>query len=110
LNLNLKNFEFEKEFTNLTNDEIKNKVIEVKPGIVLGMFKPSGGHLRKTMMKIIEKNEVDDILNPEVNKEIYEKKISNFLKNHSDNLFRIQKSNFAQDKAIISSLIQDTVI
>ena len=39
---------------NLKSDEINNSKIEFWPGVTLGFFEPTGGYLRKIMVKIIE--------------------------------------------------------
>ena len=52
-------------FHNIKTSEVKNKQMNIHSGMVLGIFKPSGGNLRKTMLKIIENDEMDDIINVE---------------------------------------------
>lgn len=97
-------------FVNLKREDIINKIFIVHPGVVLGLFKPSGGYLRETMKKIIQNNEVDQILDADPDKSVYKKKLEKYIKENSDEILRIQKSNFSQDKALASSLIQDTII
>ena len=101
---------FENKFLNQNINMIENKIIEIKSGVVMGIYRPSGGNLRKTMMKIIDNEEIDDIIDIEPDKSIYRNKITNFLEKESEKLLRIQPSNYSQDKALISSLIQDTII
>ncbi|MCP4336847.1 MAG: hypothetical protein GY679_03295 [Mycoplasma sp.] len=98
------------KFVNIKSKEIKTKAINFEKGIVLGLFKPSGGHLRKTMMEIIENDEIDEIIDIDPDKSIYEKNVNLEITNNSKNLIKIQPSNFSQDKALTSSLIQDTII
>lgn len=110
LNLNFNDINFIENYKNFSKDEIKNQLIEIESGIILGLFNPSGSHLRKSMIEIIKRNEVDKILDSDFDKNIYKNKVENFIINKSENIIRIQNSNYSQDKALISSLIQDTVI
>lgn len=97
-------------FKDLDPVQIQNQEIISHPGVVLGMFKPAGGHLRRTMLEIIENDELENILSPVTNKRLYQEHVEDFILNQSDKLLRIQNSNFSQDKALISALIQDTII
>lgn len=101
--------DFTSPFVNLKSEEINNTKITLHPGVVLGLFQPSGGHLRETMIKIIKNDELDSIIDPEIDKTKYETRIDNFI-NSSKNLLRIQKTNFSQDRALISAMSQDTII
>ena len=44
----------EGDLPNFKWEEIQNEVIQFWPGISLGFFEPTGGHLRKIMTKILE--------------------------------------------------------
>lgn len=79
-------------------------------GIVLGLFRPSGGKLRKVMEKIIKTGDFDTLFDPLLPETEYEAKIDDFFLNNSKSILHIQSTNFAQDKAIASSLIQNTII
>ncbi|AVN63707.1 hypothetical protein CG006_01780 [Mesoplasma florum] len=109
-NVNELDFEMSDEFKNIKREDILNRIIEFQPGAVLGLFKPSGGHLRKTMQEIIKKDILDEIIDANPDKSVYDENVENYILNKSSDLIRIQKSNFSQDKALISSLIQNTVI
>lgn len=98
------------DFKNIKSKEIVNTKLDFHPGVVFGIFKPSGGYLRKTMMKIIEDDKIDEIIDIQADKNIYKKQLEEFIENESENLYRIQDSNYSQDKALSSSLIQDTII
>ncbi|ATZ16536.1 AAA domain-containing protein [Entomoplasma freundtii] len=97
-------------FVGLEPIEIQTDNLIAHSGVVLGMFKPAGGHLRRTMLEIIENDELENILSPATNKRIYQNHVEDFILNQSDKLLRVQNSNFSQDKALISALIQDTII
>ncbi|MCP4337140.1 MAG: hypothetical protein GY679_04830 [Mycoplasma sp.] len=94
---------------NIPKNKIKNKEIQVHSGVSLGLFNPSGGVLRRTMQKIINEDSLDNLIEGVENHEICEKKIKNLVQKEGS-ILRIQNSNYSQDKATISSLIQDTII
>ncbi len=96
-------------FSNIARTRIKNETIEVETGVVLGLFKPSGGVLRKTMHEIIRRKEVESLILDNVDKEKYQERVEKIVTLRNP-ILRIQPSNFSQDKATISSLIQDTII
>jgi very-short-patch-repair endonuclease len=110
LNLGELSISLTEPFVNRKVGDITSKVLDYHPGVVLGLFKPSGGNLRKTMQEIIDNDEVDLILDADPDKSIYKQKIENFMLHNAKEIVRIQPSNFAQDKALISALIQDTII
>ncbi|WP_342252095.1 AAA domain-containing protein [Spiroplasma endosymbiont of Amphibalanus improvisus] len=110
LNLEIKKQMLLNEFQNLLPSTINNKNIIVQPGIVLGVFRPSGNFLRKKMMEIIENYEIENIINIDPNKQNLHNKMIGFIKNHSHSIVKIQSSNYSQDKALSSALMQDTVI
>jgi len=62
------------------------------------------------MKKIIENDEFESILVPEINKNIYREKINTSIFNNKFKLFKVQKTNFSQDVATVSALCQDTII
>lgn len=102
--------DFTEEFSNIKPESIQEDEIKVHPGVVLGLYKPRGGLLRETMSNIIRRNELDQVIAPQKSKEDYEKFINKFIEVESNNIVRIQKSNFSQDKATISALNNDTII
>ena len=101
---------FVQKFQNFSKEQVNNKKIEVKPGIVVGWFNPVGGYLRKLMQKIIDNNEVENIIDTNPNKSVYQEKIMSELENNYEKLVKIQELNYSQDKALISALHQDTII
>ncbi|WBP84364.1 DEAD/DEAH box helicase [Mycoplasmopsis edwardii] len=90
--------------------EIDNENIVFHPGAVLGVFQPAGGYSRNRMKEIIEKDELESIIDVEINKNIYKEKINKHLNNPNISIFKITPSNLSQDKAIISALNQHTII
>ncbi|WP_027334728.1 DEAD/DEAH box helicase [Mycoplasmopsis felifaucium] len=105
LNLNIN-----QKFKNIDSELISNKSLDFEPGIVLGLFQPSGGYVRNRMLEIIENNELNKIIDIEFNKNIYKKRINDTIYNPKTSIFKITPTNFSQDKAIASSLNQNTII
>ncbi|MEE3928612.1 DEAD/DEAH box helicase [Mycoplasmopsis ciconiae] len=97
-------------FKKLRSDDIKNRTMEFHSGMVLGLFLPSGGYSRNRMKEIIENDEIDNIFDIEFNKNIYKYKIKNTIFDPKVGLFKITPTNYSQDKAIVSSLSQNTII
>ncbi|QJG66827.1 DEAD/DEAH box helicase [Mycoplasma phocoenae] len=79
-------------------------------GLILGFFNVSSGYLWNQMKKIIENNEVEDILLSNFDKVSYKRRVEDVIYNQAMRLFKIQKTNYSQDFATISALYQDTVI
>ncbi|WP_029513571.1 AAA domain-containing protein [Mycoplasmopsis primatum] len=98
------------EFTNLEADDIKNESLEFVGGVVLGLFQPSGGYVRNRMLEIINNNDINNIIQVEFNKNIYKNRVSETLFNPKTSIFKITPTNLSQDKAIASSLNQNTII
>ncbi|MBN0970898.1 AAA domain-containing protein [Mycoplasma phocoeninasale] len=94
----------------LQQDEITNTSIEFHQGMVLGFYNVSSGYLWNQMKKIIENDEFDYILNPNISKVKYVETVKRVIFDKHFKLFKIQKTNFSQDCATISALYQDTII
>ncbi|WP_406616036.1 DEAD/DEAH box helicase [Mycoplasmopsis hyopharyngis] len=97
-------------FQKIFPESITNETIEFNKGIVLGLFQPLGGYVRNRMMQILENNEIHSILDVEFNKNIYKNKIKDAILNPKTSIFKITPTNLSQDKAIASSLNQNTII
>ncbi|WP_406616898.1 DEAD/DEAH box helicase [Mycoplasmopsis adleri] len=97
-------------FTNIDAESITNQSLEFAPGVVLGLFHPSGGYVRNRMLEIIENNELNKIIQVEFNKNIYKNRVKETIFNPKTSIFKITPTNFSQDKAIASSLNQNTII
>ncbi|QSF13788.1 DEAD/DEAH box helicase [Mycoplasma sp. Mirounga ES2805-ORL] len=104
------NFNINQPFENVEPEGIKNSSIQFKGGVVLGLFQPSGGYVRNRMLEIINNNEINKILDIEFNKNIYKNKVKNTIFNPKTSIFKITPTNLSQDKAIASSLNQNTII
>ncbi|WP_051521878.1 DEAD/DEAH box helicase [Mycoplasma leonicaptivi] len=98
------------EYEFINKDDVEFDTIKFYPGAVLGLFQPSGGYSRNIMKKIIDNNELQKIITVEINKNNYKKAIRNSIFNPNINIFKITKTNYSQDQAIISSFIQHTII
>ncbi|VEU60792.1 putative DNA helicase [Mycoplasmopsis bovigenitalium] len=97
-------------FNNYLSEEIVNESVEFCPGMVLGLFQPSGGYIRNRMMQIIKNNELNSIFTSDFRKAIHSKRIDDYLFDERKSLFKITPTNYSQDKAIASSLLQNTLI
>lgn len=95
---------------NFKESEINNNTISIWPGISLGFFEPTGGYLRKMMLKILNNNELDDVLDIEFDKNIYKKTIKDSIFKKNFGFYKIVHSNLSQDKATVSALNQNTII
>lgn len=95
---------------NYKESEIQNEIIKFWPGISLGFFEPTGGHLRKIMLKILENNLLDKVLEVEFDKNIYKNKVKESIYKKNFGFFKIVHSNLSQDKAVVSALNQNTII
>lgn len=95
---------------NFKDNEILNSKLKFWPGVTLGFFEPTGGYLRKMMVKIIESGSVDEILDVEFDKNIYKDKVKSIMFKKNFGFYKIQHSNLSQDKAVVSALNQNTII
>ncbi len=95
---------------NFKENEIKNETITFWPGISLGFFEPTGGHLRKIMLKILENNLLDKVLEVEFDKNIYKNRVTEAIFKKNFGFYKIVHSNLSQDKAVVSALNQNTII
>ncbi|QJR43300.1 ATP-binding protein [Mycoplasma miroungigenitalium] len=98
------------EFEKLSPENVLNESLEFCPGVVLGLFQPAGGYIRNRMMEIIKNDDVGKIIKIEFKKSNYTKAVDNLIFNPRSSIFKITPTNFSQDKAIASSLQQNTVI
>lgn len=94
----------------VSQSDIQNVSIEFHPGMIFGFYNVSSGYLWNQMKKIIENDEFESILVPEINKNVYREKINTSIFNNKFKLFKVQKTNFSQDVATVSALCQDTII
>ncbi|MEA4206134.1 AAA domain-containing protein [Mycoplasma sp. 1199] len=91
-------------------EEITNENIKFHPGAVLGIYQPWGGYARNRMKEIAQKDEIDNIIKVEFNKNIYKATVEHNTYRDNTGLIKITDSNLSQDKAIVSSMLQNTVI
>ncbi len=95
---------------NFKEAEIQNEKIIFWPGISLGFFEPTGGHLRKIMLKILENNLLDKVLEVEFDKNVYKNTVRDSIFKKNFGFYKIVHSNLSQDKAVVSALNQNTII
>ncbi|UUD34907.1 DNA2/NAM7 family helicase [Mycoplasmopsis caviae] len=104
------NLDLNQPFKRWIPEAIGNQAIEFEPGVVLGLFQPSGGYARNRMLEIIKNKELNKILDIEFNKNIYKNRVKQTIYNPKTSIFKITPTNYSQDKAIASSLNQNTII
>ncbi|MBN0970800.1 AAA domain-containing protein [Mycoplasma phocoeninasale] len=94
--------EFEKsDFSNDGN-------LEIKPGVALLEANPGGTKLRQAMINLIENDKIDKLINiddlRDYSKEAYDKALE------KNNIARVTPSDFSQEKAIIGTLSNSSII
>ncbi|WP_041594212.1 AAA domain-containing protein [Mycoplasmopsis fermentans] len=104
------NLDLNQPFKRWIPEAIGNQAMEFEPGVVLGLFQPSGGYARNRMLEIIKNKELNKILDIEFNKNIYKNRVKQTIYNPKTSIFKITPTNYSQDKAIASSLNQNTII
>lgn len=94
----------------IQREDIQNEKILFHKGMILGIFQPLGGYLRNRMIEIIKSGEMENILDVDIDKNIYAKRINETIYKDDFGFVKITHTNFSQDKAIVSSLNQHTII
>ncbi|MGX9358234.1 AAA domain-containing protein [Mycoplasma sp. 128] len=100
---------FKDTIPKISVDELDRNIV-FHEGLILGFFNVSSGYLWNQMKKIIENDELDEILATKFNKNEYREKIDDVIFNKNFKFYKIQKTNFSQDCATVSALYQDTII
>ncbi|WP_434336881.1 DEAD/DEAH box helicase [Mesomycoplasma conjunctivae] len=92
---------------NITFDD---KII-FHPGVILGFFNVSGDYQRKILETMIKNGEIEDQIEVNIDKNFYKENVDNAIfSDKFTGFFKIQKTNFIQDYAHISSILQNTII
>ena len=103
-----KDFDFFDKFEFFQKNDIKNQDLQYAPGVVLSIISPSGGRLRDKLIELIENEQIDEILDVDITEDWNEIIIKD-IKN--DNfIYRINQTDFSQEKAIIGSLKDHAII
>lgn len=95
-------------YPNLSKTKITNKDLELIPGVLLGLFMPGGGAIKKALEDIIDNNELEKIIPSEIGENGELAVIDTIKRGYS--LAKIQKTNWIQDKATVAALNRNTVI
>lgn len=103
-----KNFDFKGKFNFLTKGEVKNTEIKYSKGLVLMFASPLGGELRNKLLNLIKNDETDKLLDIDPLRNI-ENEVEEKIKN-GESILRIQPTDLSQDKAIIGSMIDSSII
>ncbi|WKX02577.1 AAA domain-containing protein [Candidatus Mycoplasma mahonii] len=102
------NFSFQAKFQFMTKATVKNLELKYEAGVVLTFVSPSGGELRNKLIDILDTQKIEDLLDIDPLKNI-NKEVDDYLKNQK-HIFRITKTDLSQEKAIIGSLIDSSII
>lgn len=95
----------------IPTDLVFESNIQFQPGLVLGLFNVGGNYQHKILEQMIRNDEIQNLLEVEINKNICKNKVENIIfSDNFDGFFKIQPTNFIQDYAHISSLLQNTII
>jgi hypothetical protein len=78
-------------YPNLSKTKIVNKDLELVPGILLGLFMPGGGAIKKALEDIIDNNELEKIIPSEIGENGELAVIDTIKRGYS--LAKIQKTN-----------------
>ena len=97
--------EFHKPFDNIPKDKIKSSSLTLKPGFVLGVFRPFGSQVRNAMLDIINNGELEKIISIKEDVEKSNTKVMDYILESSEDIVRIQETNFAQAKTIVSAIL-----
>ena len=95
-------------FEYLRKSDVRNEDIQFSPGLVLTITTPSGGGLRDKLIDLLYNNELEDVLEVDVLADT-KRDVMEDLQN-KEAVFRITQADFSQEKAIIGSLKNHSVI
>ncbi|WP_341508440.1 ATP-binding protein [Mesomycoplasma ovipneumoniae] len=85
--------------------------IHFHPGVVLGFFNIGGSHQRQIMEKMIKTGEIHNLIEVDINKTTYRNNVEKSIFSPKfTGFFKIQPTNFTQDCAHISAILQNTII
>ncbi len=101
-------FQFKGKFGFLTKNDVGNKDIEYAKGAILTFASPSGGELRNKLIELINNDGIDELLSVDPMKNI-KNEVDILIKDHR-NFFRIQRTDLSQDKAILGSMMDSSII
>ncbi|AJR12359.1 putative DNA helicase [Mesomycoplasma dispar] len=81
------------------------------PGVVLGFFNIGGSHQRRIMEKMIKTGEIHNLIDVDINKNVYRNNIEKSIFSPKfTGFFKIQPTNYTQDYAHISAILHNTII
>ena len=102
------NFFFENAYEHFTKAEINNLDLQYATGAILTISSPSGGDLRDKLINFILEGDPDDLLDIDVIKDL--KREINVELEEGKSIFRITETDLSQEKAIIGSLKDNSII
>ncbi|AJC50063.1 ABC transporter ATP-binding protein [Mycoplasma flocculare] len=85
--------------------------VNFHPGAILGFFNIGGSHQRRIMEKMIKTGEIHNLIEVDINKNVYRNSVEKSIFSPKfTGFFKIQPTNFTQDYAHISAILQNTII
>ena len=104
-------FDVNDTFKDLRSQDVKSNNLIRTPGVVLLFAQPLGGPLRRATIDLINENKIENLidLNPDDFFGIDEKSINNIIQEPTK-IARICPTDPSQEKAILSSLTNHTII
>ncbi|MCK5867465.1 MAG: hypothetical protein KAG14_03625, partial [Mycoplasmataceae bacterium] len=101
-------FNFIGKFSFETKKTVINKEIQYAKGTILTFAQPSGGPLRNKMIQMIQNNEVENVLDIDVLKDVQQSVLTKMKS--GVNFLKITATDISQEKAIIGSLEDSSII
>ena len=100
--------EFQGKFEFLTKNQVKNTFLKYSKGAILTITSPGGGKLRDKLIELVKENDLDNLLNVDLIRNL--KKEINIDLEEGKAIYRITQTDFSQEKAIIGSLKDSSII
>ena len=87
---------------------MKNTFLKYSKGAILTITSPGGGKLRDKLIELVKENDLDNLLNVDLIRNL--KKEINIDLEEGKAIYRITQTDFSQEKAIIGSLKDSSII
>ncbi|WP_168380649.1 AAA domain-containing protein [Mycoplasma todarodis] len=100
--------EFPGKFEFCAKGDVVNQDLQYAPGILLSILSPAGGGLRDKLLQLIADDQLDEILDIDELKD-FKSEVMQKLE-EGESIFRINQTDFSQEKAIVGSLKENSII
>ncbi|MGL5521783.1 MAG: AAA domain-containing protein [Metamycoplasmataceae bacterium] len=108
--VDIKFLDITNKFEELTVQQVNNVTLEKTNGIILLQCQPSGSSLRRATLDIIESGKINELLYIENNLVDFNKRSIDNIINENEGIVRVCKTDASQEKAILSSLNEHSII